>query len=74
MLELEQRRQEFEQRLERERTEFESKLDERNREERKRTDKIMIGLTVAAIVFAAMEVYAAMATINPDSWLFKWLR
>ena len=74
MQQLEQRREEFEQRMERERKEFELKLDERNREERKRTDRIMIWLTVAAIVFAAMQVYAALATINPNSWLFNWLR
>jgi hypothetical protein len=74
MLELEQRRQEFEQRMEKERKEFELILDNRNREERKRTDRVMIWLTIALIIFAAMQVYAALATINPNNWLFDWLR
>ncbi len=60
--------------LERRREEFDLKLDEFNRQERKRTDKIMIFLAVAAIIFAAMQVYAALASINPEHWLFNWLR
>lgn len=74
ILELERKREDFEQRMEKERKEFEIKLDERNREERKRTDRIMIWLTVAALIFAMLQVYAAMATINPNHWLFNWLR
>lgn len=60
--------------LERKRREFELKLEEINRRERKRTDRIMIGLAIAAILFAAMQVYAALASINPEHWLFNWLR
>ena len=63
MLELEQRREDFE-----------LKLEEINRQERKRTNGIMIGLTIALIIFAAMQVYAALASINPEHWLFNWLR
>ena len=62
------------QQLENERREFELKLEEINRQERKRTNRIMIWLTIAAIIFAAMQVYAALAAINPNSWLFNWLR
>lgn len=62
------------QQLEKERREFELKLEEINRQERKRTDRVMIWLTIAAVLFAALQVYAALATINPNSWLFNWLR
>lgn len=34
----------------------------------------MIGLTVAGVIFAIAQVYAALAAINPEHWLFKWLR
>lgn len=74
MLAMEERREKFEKRMEQERKDFELGLEERNRRERKRTDRIMIWLTVAAIIFAAAQVYAAMASINPDHWLFRWLR
>ena len=73
MLAMEQRREDFEQRMEKERTEFELKLDEANKQERKRTNRIMIGLAVAAIIFAALQFYTAWASINPDHWLFRWL-
>jgi hypothetical protein len=62
------------QQLEQARRIFELKLEKQNREERKRTNRIMICLAVAAIIFAALQVYAALATINPNSWLFNWLR
>ncbi len=60
--------------LEQQRKEFELKLHELSEKQRKRTDKIMIGLTIAALIFAAAEVYAALASINPDHWLFGWFR
>ena len=43
--------------MEQRREEFELKLEDINRPERKRTNRIMIWLTIAAIIFAAMEVY-----------------
>ncbi len=67
MLELEQRREDFEQRMEKERKEFELKLDEANRQERKRTDRIMFWLTIALIVFAVAQVVAAILGITTDS-------
>ena len=45
-----------------------------NRQERKRTNYIMIGLTIALIVFAVLQLYAVLASINPEHWLFEWLR
>ena len=60
--------------LEDERKEFELKLEELNRQERKRTNYTMIGLAVAAVIFVALQVYAALASINPEHWLFNWLR
>ena len=48
--------------------------EEINRRERKRTNRIMIGLTIALIFFALLQVYAAWASINPEHWLFGWLR
>ena len=74
MLAMEKRREDFEQRVEKERKEFELKLDEANRQERKRTNIIIICLAVAAIIFAALQFYAALASINPDHWLFRWFR
>ena len=59
---------------EQDRRNFELELEEKNRQERKRTNGIMIRLTVAAIVFAAIQVYVALALINPEHWLFDWLR
>jgi hypothetical protein len=74
MLAMEERREKFEQQMEKDRKEFELRLDETSRQERKRTNIIMICLAVAAIIFAALQVYAALASINPDHWLFRWLR
>ena len=74
MLAMEKRREDFEKRIEQDRQDFELKLEETNRQERKRTNGIMVGLTIAAIIFAAMQVYAALASINPEHWLFNWLR
>jgi len=74
MLELERRREEFEQRMETERKGFELKLDERNREERKRTGRIMIRLTVAAIIFAFAEVASGLMGITSDSWILRFFR
>ena len=53
---------------------YEEFKEELNRQERKRTNRIMIWLTIALIVFAALQVYAALASINPEHWLFNWLR
>ncbi len=74
MQQLEQDRREFEQRMEKERKEFELKLDERNREERRRTDKIMVWLTIAAIIFALAEVAAGIMGITDDSWILRFFR
>jgi len=74
MLELEQRREEFEQRIEKERKEFELRLDELNRKERKRTDKVMKWLAIAAIIFAVAEVVAALLGITSDSWILRFFR
>lgn len=55
------------------REEFELRLEELNRQERRRTNKVMICLAIAAVIFAAAQVYAALAVINPEHWLFRWL-
>ena len=60
--------------LERRREEFELKLEELNRQERKHSNRVMVWLTIAMILFAAMQVYAALALMNPEQWLFNWLR
>jgi len=74
ILAMEKRREDFEQRMEKERKEFELKLDENNRKERQRTNRVIIWLAVAAIIFAALQFYTALASINPDHWLFGWLQ
>ena len=74
MLELEQRREQFEQQMEKDRRAFELKLEELNREERKRTNKVMIWLAIAAIVFAAAEVVAALLGLTNDSWILHFFR
>ena len=74
MLAMEKRREDFEKRIEQDRQDFELKLEETIRQERNGTNRIMIGLTIAAIIFAAMQVYVALALINPEHWLFNWLR
>ena len=66
MLAMEKRREEFDQRMDKEHKDFELKLDERIREERKRTKKTMIWLTIAGTIFAVTQVYAAWASINPE--------
>ena len=71
---MEQDRKEFEQKLENDRKNFEMRLDGINRIERKRTDKIMIWLTVAAIIFALAEVTAALMGITADSWILELFR
>ena len=62
------------QQLEQDRRKFELELERLNREERKRTNRIMIFLGVAALIFAIVEIYATLASINPEHWLFNWLR
>ena len=85
MLELERRREEFEQRMERDRKDFEQrmendrkgfelKLDEGNKQERKRTNRIMIWLTIAAIIFALAEVAAGIMGITSESWILNFFR
>ena len=34
----------------------------------------MIGLAVAALIFTAAQLYVALSAINPNHWLFDWLR
>ena len=41
---------------------------------RKRTNKIMIFLTAALVLFALMQLYVTLALINPEHLLFDWLR
>ena len=73
MMQLERQRQEFEQRMEKDRRDFELKLEELNKQERRRTDRIMIGLTIAAVIFAITEVAAAVLGITNDSWIIRIL-
>ncbi len=85
MLQTENSRKEFEQTMESKRQEFELRLEELNKEERKRTNTIMIWLAIAAIMFAFAEVMAAFVGIaaaiiggilgiTPDSWILEWFR
>lgn len=60
--------------LEDDRRLFESSIERQNKEERKRTNRVMIGLTIAALVFSLVQIYTALASINPNHWLFDWLR
>jgi hypothetical protein len=60
--------------LEKERRDFELRLQQMNEQQRKRTDKIMIGLAIAGALFAIAEIFAALAALTPDSILFQWFR
>lgn len=71
MTQLELKRQEFEQQIEGDRRKFELELQKSNEQERKRSDKIMIGLTIALILFALFQVVAAFLGITNDSWVIK---
>jgi len=68
MLQLEQQRQEFEQKMEKDRRGFELKLEEINEHERKRTDNIMIGLAIVGVILALAQIFTA----TPDSIIFRW--
>ena len=74
MLAMEQGRKEFEQQMEQERKNFELKLEELNKEERRRTNRVMIWLAIAAIIFAFAEVIAALLGITNDSWVLRFFR
>lgn len=75
MLELERRREEFEQRMEQDRRNFEFRLEELAKEERKRSDRIMRWLTIALIVFAIAQVIeVVLVAIPPDSWVWNLFR
>ncbi len=74
MLAMEKRQQDFEIQMEKERRGFEVRLQELNERDRKRTNRVMIGLAVAAVFFAIAQVIVALAAINPEHWLFQWLR
>lgn len=74
MLAMEQRREKFEQRMEQERRNFELKLEELNKKERKSTNRVMIWLAIAAIIFAFAEVTAALLGITNDSWILRFFR
>ena len=74
VLAMEQRREEFEQKMENDRKAFELKLDEGNREERKRTNRVMKWLAFAAIIFALAEVAAGLMGITDDSWILSLFR
>ena len=74
MFELERRREEFEHRMEKDRKDFELRLDEINRGERKRTDRVMKWIAIAAIIFAIAEVLAAILGVTSDSWILRLFR
>ena len=74
MLAMEERRKKFEQKMESDRKAFELKLDESNKEERKRTDRVMKWIAVAAIIFALAEVAAGLMGITDDSWVLSLFR
>jgi hypothetical protein len=58
--------------LEKERRDFERRLQQMNEQQRKRTDKIMIGLAIAGGLLAIAKIFAALAALTPDSILFQW--
>jgi hypothetical protein len=58
--------------LEKERRDFELRLQQMNEQQRKRTDKIMIGLAIAGGLLAIAKIFAALAALTPDSILFQW--
>lgn len=62
------------QQLEQDRREFELKLFNMNKKLTTNSNRVMIALAICAIIFAAAEVYFAVAVINPEHWLFNWLR
>jgi hypothetical protein len=64
MLAMEDRQRKFEERMEETRRGFETQIEERNRLERRRTDRLMIWLGFAAIVFAAAQIVVALMSIN----------
>lgn len=68
MIQLEQQRQEFEQRIEAERRKFELELQQINEHDRKRTDNIMIGLAIVGVILALAQIF----TVTPDSIIFHW--
>ncbi len=70
-LALEQRREDFEERMEQKRRDFEVALQRSNEEQRTRSDRVMRWLAVGAIVLAIAEVVAALLGITPDSWIVK---
>ncbi len=78
MIAMEKRREKFEQQMEKDRKDFELKLEEINKRERRITNWVMIGLGVAAIIFAILEVLAAIIAgilgITTDSWILNWFR
>ncbi len=62
------------QQLEQDRRAFELKLFNMNKKVTTNSNRVMIVLAICAIIFAAAEVYFAVAVINPEHWLFNWLR
>jgi len=60
MLALDKKRETFEQQMEKDRKEFELKLYELGEQARKRDKKIFVILAIAAVIFAALEVLAAL--------------
>ena len=60
--------------LEQRRRKFEFELFNMNKKITDNSNRVMIWLAVCAIIFAAAEVFFAVAVINPDHWLFGWLR
>jgi hypothetical protein len=74
MLQLEKERRGFELKMENDRKRFELELQRMDERQRKRTDKVMIGLAIAGAIFALAEIFAALAALTPDSILFQWFR
>lgn len=72
MLAMEERREKFEQRMEQEKKDFELKLEELKKQERKQTNRVIIWLAVAGVIFALAQVFVALAALTSDSILFQW--
>jgi hypothetical protein len=64
MLAMEDRQRKFEEHMEETRRAFETQIEESNRLDRRRTDRLMIWLGFAAIVFAAAQIVVTLISIN----------
>ncbi len=73
MLELEQRRENFEQRMEAERRGFEWSLAAQAEKAERKRYKVVIWVALAAFIFAVLQVAAAILALGEDSWIVKLL-